>query len=131
MKRFLFALVAAATMLFTSCDDEEHIFLETGMWEMTNAPATYEPTTLSFSGRRVSIMNANSHVSPLDDGIWDYYIREKSKELHMSRSYFDNYGKETYESYTYDMKMAADGQTMELRYDPLIGSTRVFKFRRI
>lgn len=98
---------------------------------MTNAPSTYEPTTMAFSGRQVSIMNAGSHVYPLEEGVWKYYIREEKEELYMWRYVTDSDGQEVRDSYTFEFSMSEDNRTMQLVYDPLIGSTRVYEFRCI
>ena len=132
MKRILMIFAAATAMLFSSCDwDEEVYYLENGMWEMINAPSTYEPTTLAFSGRQVSVMNAGSHVYPLEEGVWKYYIREEDEELYMWRYVTDYDGQEVRESHTFEFDMSDDSRTMQLVYDPLIGSTRIYEFRRI
>ena len=132
MKRILMIFAAATAMLFSSCDwDEEVYYLENGMWEMINAPSTYEPTTMAFSGRQVSVMNASSHVYPLEEGVWKYYIREEDEELYMWRYVTDYDGQEVRESHTFEFDMSDDSRTMQLVYDPLIGSTRIYEFRRI
>ena len=132
MKRYLLALMAAAAMLFSSCNKDEQVyFLQESMWRMTNAPATYEAPTIAFSGNLLWINRSNSYVSPLADGEWKYYITEENNELHMKRYYFDEDGNERHESVTFQFDVADDGSAMQLIYNPLLGSRRVYEFERI
>jgi len=131
MKRYLIAFVAAAAMLFSSCEKEDYYYLETGMWEMTNAPSTYVPTTLSFSGKQVSIMNANSYVSPFEDGVWNYYIVEDSDELNIYRDVLNEHGERKTERYSFDLSMSEDGRYLKLVYDHWYAPTRIYEFRRV
>ena len=124
--------MAAASMLFSSCNKDEKVyFLQDSMWRMTNAPATYQPTTIAFSGDLMWINRSNSHVSPLADGEWEYYITEENNELHMKRYYYDEDGHEREVAVTFLFNVEDDGSAMRLIYNPLLGSRRYFEFERI
>ncbi|MBR1783822.1 MAG: hypothetical protein IJ760_00075 [Bacteroidales bacterium] len=123
-------LVAVASVLLaTSCSTEVRTWLDTGLWTQVDSAGRTLPTTITFSGRQMAVLNACDETYPLYDGAWDYYING-GDELCVSMTV--DVGDEILtESYSFDFTINDAGNDITIVYDPLIGHDRVMRFKRM
>ena len=134
MKKTLLTLIALATLALGGCE-KDYEYLPDGRWEMTTKPSGYDRTTLTFCGEEVYVANSNPLSRPLEDGTWDYALRDNRHELRLSRTetYFDFDGEaeSSTESLTFSIEIDETAGRMRLYYDPVFGSPTEMIFRRI
>ena len=135
MKKYILLAVTllAATTMMTSCSKERY-WLSDGMWKMIDDYGNQLPPSLTFNGETVAVQGVHYDYQPLEDRVWDYYIDAEDEEMVI---YFDEdyYDGDTWtsrsETYRFDFELFDNDTRMRLKYDPLIGSDKVYYFVKV